>query len=114
MSCEAYQTHPYVWTEGDERPGLTFRHKDAPGAAGNPIDITGWTVQLRLERPDDTVLVKAAPVTDGPNGLAATGAWVTTDLQAGLGQQAKVELRDTSNELRTTIFFLMDVQRRPT
>jgi hypothetical protein len=114
MSCETHPTHPKTWTEGDQRPSILLEYTEDDETT--PIDVTGWTVKVRIERPRPahTVLLKDAPVIDGPNGRVDTGPWLSTDLVAGQKQLVKVEWYDTANELQTTEFFYIDVDRRPT
>ncbi len=95
-------THPYVYTEGDQRPPL----QGIVGPVASPTDITGYTITLKLKRPTpSTLLTKVAVITSAVNGEFEF-QWAAADLVEGLGQLAEVETDDGSGEIETKRFLL--------
>lgn len=92
---------PHVYTEGDQLPKVTGFLEET--------DLTGYTVTLRLEQPDGTLVEKVATITDAPSGMFEFG-WDATDLVAGLGQSAEVEFKDAATLQLTSHRFLIDVE----
>jgi hypothetical protein len=103
MSCTPNVNHQF--TAGDNAPPLACAYKTAAGVA---IPITGWTIALHVERPT-TPLVRAAVITDGPNGLFQV-LWSTGDLVPGGGQLCRFVMTDTGLRTITTPDFTIDVR----
>ncbi len=103
MSISKCPVYPVTWTEGDQLPGILGVLKD--------VDITGWTIQLKLDRSAtiaaDT-LTKTATIVDGPNGQFSF-AWAAGDLLAGVGQLTTVTFTNTLTEPQTPARFLVNV-----
>lgn len=93
MSCNGtVDTFPHTYTEGDTRPKITGELAFT--------DISAYTVEFKLEKPDDTFVEKstagASPevtITDGPNGQFEI-EWSASDLVVGLEQIAQVVVKD--------------------
>lgn len=85
-----------LFVAGDTAPDLT----GTVTSAGAPVDLTGATVVLRMQRPDGTILLRTATVT-----AAAAGTWSYV-WQAGelvKGQwQVDVEVTGADGLLQTT------------
>lgn len=88
----AIENLPHTYRVGDTLPRLGF---------AIPWDITGWTVQLVIYRPDDT-LTKTGVITDPYNDDSfGVGhfTWSDTDLVAGWRQKCVLQLTDPSGNL---------------
>lgn len=101
------------YTEGDTSPPLAIQYVDDDG---NPINLTGYTVELRIDRPS-TVLVKQGNITNAANGEVEFGSgvdpWVATDLVYGLAQVADLVFTLPTGERETNDPKLkIDVDRR--
>lgn len=95
-------THPYVYTEGDRRPVL----QGLVGTTATPVDITGYTITLKLKRPTgSSLLTKVAVITVAASGLFEI-RWAAGDLVEGLGQLGEIEIDDGSGEIETKRFLL--------
>ena len=93
-------THPYTYTEDDQRPAL----QGLLGTTTAPVDITGYTITLKLKRPT-SLLTKVAVLTTPVSGLFEF-QWDAGDLVEGLGQMAEIEIDDGSGEIETQRFLL--------
>jgi len=91
-----------LFSEGDQLPTLSGVLKD--------VDITGFTVRLTLERPND-VLIKSATFPDPTNGVF-TFVWETTDLIEGFGQLATLQIINTLGEPSTNAKFRLNIHRK--
>ncbi len=103
MATDECPKYPVVWYAGDELPTISGVFKD--------VDITGWTIELHLERPT-TVLVKAASIVDAAQGQFLI-SWASTDLVAGKNQLAVLRATNASAEPQTPVRFLIDVEALP-
>lgn len=104
-----YEAVKHRYTEGDTGPPLICEYLDATGTA---VDITGYTITLRVDSPNGLV-TKAAILTDPTNGIFRFGdPWVSTDLVEGYAQVAEIEFIDTGAVKFTAPKFLIDVERR--
>lgn len=89
-------THPYVWTEDDQRPALQgFINND-----GVAVDITAYTIVAKLRQPDDTVLPLTVVLTTPLSGLFEI-QWASGDLLEGRGQLVEIEINDGSGGIET-------------
>lgn len=91
-------------TEGDLRPVLVGRL---------PYDLAGHTIELRIKRPDGTVLDKTATITDPFDEDEGVGtfafSWDADDLQVGLGQVCQVRDLDALVKPASWPKFMIDV-----
>lgn len=94
MPCDTCS--PLEFTAGDTLPDLKVVYRDEDNA---PIDITGYTLQLKLRRTDNTLLVKTANLTDPTQGVALF-SWDPDDLIAGT-QPADVEVTNLQGKTLT-------------
>ncbi|HEU02307.1 MAG TPA: hypothetical protein ENH89_18700 [Aurantimonas coralicida] len=93
---------PYVWTEGDTLPEISFV---LPGG----LLVADFTVTLRLDRPDDTTITRPAIDLGGSEGKFA---WAPTDLIPGLGQRSQIDRVDGSGDVQSSEIMLIDVRPR--
>lgn len=93
-------TYPHVYTANDTLPEIA-------GVLRN-VDITGYTINLNLKRPDGTEIQRAGTIVDAPNGTFKF-VWQTGDLVAGCGQLVQIEIIDTGGNVLTAPEFLLDV-----
>ena len=91
------------WREGDTLPEIGFVLPNGQAVA----DFT--TLELRLARPDGTILTKPAVDLGGSNGKFT---WATTDLQAGDNQRAEIHRIDGAGDELTSPAFLISVDPR--
>lgn len=109
MSCAAcMQDFPHVFTEGDRLPEIIGT------LAGT--DLTGYTVEFALLRPDNTVVEKSSAtsgvvITDAANGQFKV-TWETTDLVVGRQQIAQVRFIDGSGLPLTSQDFYISVKEK--
>lgn len=94
-------TFEVLYTEGDQLPELAGCLQD--------FDLTGFTVELKLQRPAD-VLTKNAILTDAVNG-AFKFTWEVGDLQAGFGQAGLIRLFDASSKSQSLVKFILNVKQ---
>ncbi len=94
-----------VYTAGDTVPDLK---RTAPAAKVPGGDLTGFTVRLRIKRPNADPLQKEITTTpnadgeiDDPTGLGFFFRFVSTDLVAGKLQDAEIEYDDGSGGIST-------------
>lgn len=90
------------WREGDTLPEIGFVLPDGE-------DVAGFTITLRLERPDGTIETRAAIDLGGSKGKFD---WAADSLQAGLNQRAEILRIDGSLDEFTSPPFLIDIQPR--
>ncbi|KKK87864.1 hypothetical protein LCGC14_2748950 [marine sediment metagenome] len=91
---------PFEWTEGNTLPDVGFV---LPGGQA----VSAFTITLRLDRPDDTVVVKTAIDLGGSLGKFV---WAAADLIAGENQRAQMTLDDGSGGIQTLETMLIDVR----
>lgn len=110
MVCGAItrETFPHIFTAGDRLPEII--------GTLTGTDITGYTVEFDLERPDGTVVEKSTAttgvvITDAVNGGFKI-TWEASDLVAGIGQIAQVRFIDTAARPLTSQDFLIDVKAK--
>ena len=102
MASGNVPTHPYVYTADDRKPVL----QGLVGTTAAPVDITGYTITLKLKRPTgSSLLTKTAVLTTPLSGLFEF-RWAAGDLVEGLGQLAEVEIDDGTGEIETKRFLL--------
>ena len=102
MPSATLPTHPFVYTEGDRKPVL----QGLVGTTAAPVDITGYTITLKLKRPTgSSLLTKVAVITVALSGLFEI-RWSVGDLVEGLGQLAEIEINDGTGEVETKRFLL--------
>ena len=106
MACDPCPTFPHVFSEGDQLPELLGVLKG--------VDITNLVITLRLDRPDpSSVLVKIGQHVDDAQGMFKF-VWGTTDLVAGIAQEATITFTDASSRpLTSPQRFVIDVQELP-
>jgi hypothetical protein len=92
----------FIVTKGNRLPELVVTYVDQ--------DLTGFTLELRLERPSG-VLVKTATAVDLTIGRFKF-LWAAADFEAGFGQLAQIEVTDTGGLPLTIAEFLFDVRER--
>lgn len=95
-------TYPHVFTEGDRLPEIKAVLKD--------VDLTGYTVQLHLLQPDDTLVTRTAiPValTDG----SVKFDWAVGNLVAGSKQLCEIEFVDSGSRPMTSRKFFINVEK---
>ncbi len=104
MASEIIRTY----TAGDTLPTLV---RTAPSSVG---DLTGFTVRLRIFRPDGVTRVKTITTTpsadgeiDDPTNRGFFISFIATDLIGGNAQRAEIEYDDGSGGITTEgdIFF---------
>lgn len=94
---------PVEFTEGDQRPDLIMTLKGT--------DLTGYTVKLRIQRPDDTILEKDAISVDYQAAFSKFKfVWDAGDLLGGCDQVCEVQFTDTGGKPLTSRRFLIDVR----
>ena len=99
MPSASIPTHPYVWTEGDQRPAL----QGFVNSNGVAVNITGYTITAKLKRPTGSsplVLTLSVVLTNAVGGLFEI-QWASGDLLEGLGQLLEIELNDGSGGIET-------------
>jgi len=101
-ACDGTQKISTAWREGDTLPEIGFVLPD--GAA-----VADYTIELRVSRPDGTILVK--PAVD-LGGSAGKFTWATTDLQEGANQRCEIHRVDAAFDELTSPAFLIDVEPR--
>lgn len=102
MPSATLPTHPFVYTAGDRKPVL----QGLVGTTAAPVDITGYTITLKLKRPTgSSLLTKVAVITVPLSGLFEF-RWNSGNLVEGLGQLAEVEIDDGTGEIETKRFLL--------
>lgn len=98
----------HKYTEGDLRPDLV---------GTLPYDLTGHTIELRIRRPDETLLTKTAEITDAYDADTGLGTfvfeWEAGDLQVGLNQICRVVDLDADARAASWPEFLIDVKAAP-
>jgi hypothetical protein len=100
--CE--HVFPHTYTEGDELPELV--------GVLSGVDITSYTVRIRIERPvPSDPLVKDAVLVEPTQGKFKF-AWVDTDLVEGLGQLSQIEFEDGGGKVTTGAKFILNVESR--
>ena len=97
MSGEIIERFPHTWTAGDTLPEIVLTLDE--------FDLTGYTVQLELRRPDESLLVKTASIFDPLQGKFKF-EFVATDLQAGIGQLAQIKFSIAAEVERIEQLFL--------
>ena len=103
MSAEDHPVFPHTWSVGDILPAIAGVLKG--------VDITGWTVELHVDRPT-TVLVKAATIVDAAQGQFSVD-WIATDLVAGRRQLAVWRMTNASAEPQTPARMFINVEELP-
>ncbi len=93
---------PVTFTEGDRRPEIN-------GTLCG-VDLTGHTITLHVDRPT-TVLVKSATAVDLTQGQFKF-EWSASDLVAGCGQLAEVQIVDTAGKPLTSKKFIINVNEQ--
>lgn len=94
---------PHTWTAGDTLPEIVMTLDDT--------DLTGYTVDLLLRRPDGSLLTKLATFIDAAQGKFKF-SWASTDLQEGISQQASVKFI-IGGDVEHTEHLRIDVQGAP-
>jgi hypothetical protein len=102
MTCQLAKL-PHLFTAGDRLPELLFMDDDG-------TNLTGYTITLHLERPNDTVLIKPVVPIDITQGRFKV-TWEAGDLIAGLGQVAEIQFVTPGGLPETSEKFLIDVTR---
>lgn len=102
MPSATLPTHPYVYTEDDRKPVL----QGLVGTTAAPVDITGYTITLKLKRPTGSALLTKVAVLTVPLSGLFEFRWSVGDLVEGLGQLAEVEIDDGTGEIETKRFLL--------
>ena len=92
-----------LYSDGDQLPTMAGVLKD--------FDLTGYTVRLILQRPND-VLTKDAAIVDAPNGLFQF-TWEPDDLESGIGQIGLLKIIDGGGKSMSLAHFQLDVRRIP-
>jgi hypothetical protein len=100
--CESPQTISNRWREGDTLPEIGFVLPSGQAVAD-------FTITLRVERPDGSVLTKTAIDLGGSQGKFT---WDATDLQAGVNQRCQIRRVDGSSDELTSPTFLICVDER--
>ena len=103
MAIDDCPTYPHIWSPGDTLPAI--------GGVLKGVDITGWTVELHIERPT-TTLVKVATLLDATQGSFSID-WVTADLVAGQNQLAIWRMTNAGGAPQTPARMLIDVEPLP-
>ena len=109
MSCDvSIQNFPHVFTAGDQLPEIVGT------LAG--VDLTGYTIEFDLARPDGTVIEKSTAtsgvvITDAANGQFKI-TWEATDLITGPQQTAQVRFIDTASRPLTSQDFYISVKEK--
>ena len=103
MTCAVIPTLDHRYTAGDRLPELICTDDDC-------TDLTGYTITLHLERPDDSVLVKTAVPLEIDQGRFKF-VWDAGDLIAGLGQLAEIQVVTPGGLPETSEKFRIDVER---
>lgn len=102
MPSATIPTHPYTYTEDDQKPVL----QGLVGTTDTPVDITGYTITLKMKRPTPSALLtKVAVLTVPASGLFEI-QWSAGDLVEGLGQLVEIEIDDGTGEIETKRFLL--------
>ena len=107
MAINDCPTYPVVWTEGDRLPEIDGTLEG--------VDITGYTITMRLQRPDTAapiVLTKTATIVDAAAGQFRF-SWLSTDLVAGQNQLTVIQIANASGLPLTPQRFLIDVLELP-
>ena len=97
MSSEAIARFPHVWVANDTLPEIVLVFEGE--------NLTGFTIELFVRRPDNTLLVKAAQFIDATQGKFKF-VWVDGDLQVGLGQLAEIRFTLASNVEHTELLII--------
>ncbi len=100
--CDRQPGFQTRWREGDNLPEIGFVLPDGELVAD-------YTLELRVARPDGTILVKPA-IDQG--GSAGKFTWDDDDLQAGEGQRCEIHRIDGSGDEFTSPAFLISVDPR--
>lgn len=110
MTCATCtQDFPHVFTEGDQLPEIV-------GTLAS-TDLTGYTIEFDLTRPDDTVVEKDSAgaggvvITDAPNGQFKI-TWDAADLVVGKKQTAQIRFIDGTGKPLTSQDFYIDVKEK--
>lgn len=103
MSCEIIPTFPHVYTEDDTLPEIIMTLDE--------VDLTGFSVDLIIRRPDESELIKAATFIDATQGKFKFD-FDAGDLQAGLGQLTAVRFT-LGAEVEHADPFFIDVRGTP-
>lgn len=94
---------PTEFVAGDQRPDLCMVLQGT--------NLTNHTVELRIRRPDESVLVKAAiEVSYEDKQSSFKFVWDADDLQAGCDQPCEVKFTDSGGKPLTSRKFLIDVR----
>ena len=97
-------THiPHIYTEGDTLPEILMTFDEE--------NLTGFTVELEIRRPDESLLVVPATFIDQPAGKFKF-SFAAGELQAGLGQISAVVFKIGAEVQHTEPLFL-DVREKP-
>lgn len=94
-----------TYTEGDTRPVLSRNY-----GAGT-VDITDWTITLRIKRPDAPVLEKVASIDEGEDGDFSF-TFAAGELIAGDGQEAEIEFDDGADGIFTQANIQFNVRKQ--
>lgn len=89
----------FQYVPGDNLPLLFGRHSE---------DITGFTLTLRVEQPDTTVVSIVGVIDNAPTGDFHFGPFPGTFFVPGL-QRAQIELTDGSGDSVTTTNMFINV-----
>ena len=94
---------PHVYTEGDTLPPIP--------AVRRGINLTGFTLTLRMARNNGIALVKTPLlIVDAPQGEFLI-EWISTDLVPGCDQPVDIEFVDPGG-VQTSKRFFIDVKEK--
>jgi hypothetical protein len=100
IDCPIFEV---LYTDGDELPAMAGVLTD--------VDLTGHTIKLDLQRPND-VLTKFAALIDAPNGVFQF-TWAPGDLQHGIGQIGLIRIIDPGGASQSLARFQLDIRKAP-
>lgn len=91
---------------GATLPSLAFNYLDE---AGTPVDISGYTIQLKIRRGAIDTLTKTATLTNPTQGVASF-TWSPTDFNAAGSWPAQIVITTTSGGIYKADSFCFEVQ----
>lgn len=93
--------------------GRRFTEDDTLPEIGGELvgqDLTGWSIVLKIKRPDD-LLVKDATI-DTPTSGQFRFPWMAGDLVAGNGQEAVIVITNEDGQVVSSDNFLINVKAK--